>query len=75
MTTPTDLAQQFELAEYIETQRRAIMPKPVRESAKYCRDVSCGAEIPEARRKAVPGTQYCAECKARRQHQARMKGR
>ena len=30
------------------------------ESASECED--CGADIPEARRVAVPGTEHCVEC-------------
>ena len=32
------------------------------ESAKWCKGPGCGVRIPEARRKAVPGVQYCVEC-------------
>ncbi|QTF08836.1 DksA/TraR family C4-type zinc finger protein [Brenneria izadpanahii] len=30
------------------------------ESAHYCDE--CGVQIPEARRKALPGVRYCIEC-------------
>ena len=39
---------------------RSRMPKG--ESAKFC--VECEEEIPEARRKAVPGVQLCVRCQA-----------
>lgn len=32
------------------------------ESAHFCEE--CGAEIPEARRKALPGVQLCVNCQA-----------
>ncbi|RLM17719.1 hypothetical protein BIY29_18970 [Brenneria alni] len=32
------------------------------ESALYCEE--CGAQIPEARRNALPGVQYCIHCQA-----------
>ncbi|PWC11531.1 DksA/TraR family C4-type zinc finger protein [Brenneria corticis] len=30
------------------------------ESARYCDE--CGVQIPEARRKALPGVRYCIQC-------------
>ena len=39
---------------------RAGLPKG--ESAKYCQDDDCGRPIPEARRNAVKGCQYCVHC-------------
>lgn len=57
--TPEDRAQALELAEYERNQAKAIMSKPVRPSATEC---ECGARIPAARRRAVPGVQTCIEC-------------
>lgn len=71
--TPDELAQQRELEEWEQNQRRAIMPESLTPSAKYCTDVSCGDEIPEERRKAMPGVLFCAECQARRER--KRKGR
>ena len=65
MVKPEDQAQEIELAEWEERQKQAIQPKPIRESATYCRDSHCGAPIPEKRRRAVPGVEYCAECQER----------
>lgn len=62
MTTEADRAQALELSEYERTQRRAIMTLPTAPSAEYCTDPNCGDEIPEARRLAIPGVLYCAEC-------------
>ncbi|MGH8278865.1 MAG: DksA/TraR family C4-type zinc finger protein [Gammaproteobacteria bacterium] len=39
---------------------RGRMPKG--KSLKYCTE--CGAEIPEARRKALPGVRLCVVCQA-----------
>ncbi|KGT89560.1 hypothetical protein NG99_19475 [Erwinia typographi] len=41
--------------------RRAITSGP---SAEYCE--SCGEAIPEARRLALPGVQYCVQCQQQR---------
>lgn len=65
--SPDELAQELELAEYTQNQRRAIMTLPTAPSAKYCTDAGCGDEIPEARRQAIPGVLYCAECQERRE--------
>jgi phage/conjugal plasmid C-4 type zinc finger TraR family protein len=35
------------------------------ESAEYCDD--CGVPIPQARRLAVPGCQYCVDCQGLRE--------
>lgn len=67
--TPEYRAQALELSEWERTQRRAIMQLPPAKSAKYCTDTSCGDEIPEARRLAIPGVLFCAECQARRKYE------
>lgn len=71
--TPDELAQARELAEWEQNQRNAIMTLPLVPSAKYCTDPTCGDEISEARRKAVPGVLFCAECQARREQLQRMR--
>lgn len=38
----------------------ARMPTGV--SATHCRSIDCGAEIPEERRRALPGVQLCVNC-------------
>lgn len=35
---------------------------PTGESAEYCQDDDCGEPIPEGRRKALKGVQYCVDC-------------
>lgn len=67
--TPEDRAQALELDEYMRNQARGIMTLPTAPSAKYCTDTRCGDEIPEARRQAIPGVLYCAECQERREQQ------
>ncbi|MXS82259.1 TraR/DksA C4-type zinc finger protein [Nitrosomonas oligotropha] len=54
---PEDFAQKIELAEYEETQRRAIQTK--RPSLSHCQD--CGEEIPPERQKATAVTR-CIGC-------------
>lgn len=34
-------------------------------SAKWCEAVGCGERIPDARRQAVPGCRFCADCQGR----------
>ena len=40
--------------------RRKLEEQAAKPSAEECEE--CGDEIPEARRKAVPGVQYCVFC-------------
>lgn len=35
---------------------------PAGESAQWCKEPGCGARIPEARRRAVPGVRLCIDC-------------
>lgn len=39
-------------------------------SAEFCESPRCGARIPEARRRAVPGVRLCIECQAREERRA-----
>lgn len=41
--------------------RDAIAKQAEQESAEFCEE--CGEEIPEERRKAIPGVQLCIFCK------------
>mgnify|MGYP003385335713 CR=1 FL=1 len=54
---PEDFAQEIELKEYEETQRRAIQPK--RPSLSHCAD--CGDGIPLERQKSGSVTR-CMDC-------------
>ena len=35
---------------------------PTGESAEFCQDDDCGEPIPEGRRQALKGVQYCIDC-------------
>jgi len=48
---------------------RARSRLPRGESAKSCRE--CGASIPEARRKAIPGVRLCVACQEQNDRQNR----
>lgn len=64
---PEDRAQELELKEWELRQQDARLPEPTMESAQWCRMPGCGERIPDARRAAVPGVQFCAECQAHRE--------
>lgn len=59
---PEDFAQKIELAEWEERQKSGRLPKSTVASATHCRDPHCGEPIPEERRKAWVGVQFCVEC-------------
>ena len=46
---------------------RARSRMPVGESLTHCAE--CEEEIPEARRKALPGVRYCVQCQSERDQQ------
>lgn len=52
-----------------QTRRAGLAGKTAADSAAKC---ACGAQIPEARRNAVPGCQRCVKCESA---QERKKGR
>lgn len=52
-----------------QTRRAGLAGKTAADSAAKC---ACGAQIPEARRNAVPGCQRCVKCESA---QKRKKGR
>lgn len=33
-------------------------------SAKWCKQAGCGERIPDERRRAVPGVEFCVECQS-----------
>jgi len=45
---------------HIADVQKKLAKQAERVSAEFCKE--CGDEIPEARRKAVPGIQYCVYC-------------
>jgi len=47
----------------LERQQSRI--RSLRPSEKYC--LECGDEIPQARREAAPGCQYCVTCQSERE--------
>ncbi|HAF44673.1 MAG TPA: hypothetical protein DCK83_06975 [Gallionellaceae bacterium] len=51
------------------------MPTPTVASAEFCTDPHCGEPIPEKRREAIPGVQFCAECQERNERLKKLKGR
>ncbi|PKE28125.1 conjugal transfer protein TraR [Rahnella sp. AA] len=44
-----------------ELRLKAVTCKPLRQSALYCTE--CGNDIPDRRRKTLPGVQLCVGCK------------
>jgi len=57
---PEDIAQELELAAWVQRQKDAILPAPTKPSATHCED--CDERIPPARREYVPGVTRCVEC-------------
>ncbi len=69
MTDDIDRAQAREaelLADALRDQARraGLAGKTTAASATYCEGRGCGMEIPESRRRAVPGCQLCVACQA-----------
>ena len=58
-----ELAEQAQAAQLQHTLDNRVRYEG--ESAEYCD--GCGADIPEARRLAVPGCQYCVTCQGMRE--------
>lgn len=54
--------QEAYLANALALHRRQQSESP---ASHFCRDEACGEPIPTARRLAVPGVQYCADCAQR----------
>ena len=70
MTDDIDRAQAREaemLADALREQARraGLAGKTVADSATECAD--CGEEIPQERRQALPGIQFCVACQTRRE--------
>ena len=63
----TEREEQMREAAIEEQQRRAHLGDPAQWeslSAKWCEGEACGARIPDARRKALPGVRLCVDCAA-----------
>ena len=56
--------EQIEASIEDELKRLKALRRPVGESLSDCAE--CGQEIPEARRKAVPGVKLCVDCQQER---------
>lgn len=54
-----------------QARRAGLAGKTAGDSAEFCQARGCGSEIPEVRRRAVPGCQLCVAC----QRRAEKKGR
>ncbi|WP_321324068.1 DksA/TraR family C4-type zinc finger protein [uncultured Parasphingorhabdus sp.] len=52
--------------------KRARADMPSGRAAPYC--IECGDEIPEARRRALPGTRTCVTCQSERDSDRRSSG-
>lgn len=64
-----DDAVNDQIADFIADEvSRARSLLPTGESLEVCE--SCGEDIPEARRKALPGVRLCLECQTERDKQA-----
>lgn len=50
-----------------QARRAGLSGKTVADSAEFCQARGCGEEIPEERRQALPGIQFCVACQARRE--------
>jgi phage/conjugal plasmid C-4 type zinc finger TraR family protein len=73
LTDDIDRAQEREaqmLADALrdQTRRAGLAGKTVADSATHCEGRGCGKEIPESRRRAVPGCQLCVACQGRREN-------
>lgn len=72
MTDDIDRAQARE-AEILQdalrdqARRAGLAGKTAADSAHRCRTPGCGIQIPEQRRQAFPGCQFCVACQARRE--------
>ena len=53
--------------------RRRLADQATQPSATHCQ--TCGADIPEARREALPGVSRCVACASAAEHHHRMGGR
>lgn len=75
MTDDIDRAQAREaelLADALRdhARRAGLAGKTVADSAEFCR--ACAEDIPDARRRAVPGVQLCVACQARRERKGNL---
>lgn len=77
MTDDIDRAQAREaelLADALRdhARRAGLAGKTVADSAEFCQARGCAEEIPDSRRRAVPGVQFCVACQARRERKGKL---
>ena len=75
MTDDIDRAQAREaelLADALRdhARRAGLAGKTVADSAEFCQ--ACAEDIPDARRRAVPGVQFCVACQSRRERKGNL---
>ncbi|AJE48002.1 DksA/TraR family C4-type zinc finger protein [Celeribacter indicus] len=66
------VSEQIEASISDELERMKSRRAPVGESFTHCAE--CGEEIPEARRRAVPGVKLCIDCQTGRDRAYRPRG-
>lgn len=66
------VSEQIEASIADELARMKTRAQPVGESLTHCAE--CEEEIPEARRKALPGVKLCVDCVAQRDARQTMRG-
>lgn len=72
----------FDHASVVEEQYRALVlaagtrPIPANppKSEQYCVNETCGVEIPQERRDAIPGCRFCIKCQKQREEGLRKRG-
>lgn len=50
-----------------QARRAGLAGKTVADSANFCQMLGCDESIPQARRMALPGCQYCMPCQRRKE--------
>lgn len=75
MTDIWDRAQAAELRDREQALARHAADHPAvdpaqwrKRSSKWCKGPACGERIPDERRRAVPGVEFCVECQALKEH-------
>lgn len=66
------VSEQIEASISDELARMKAQARPVGESLTDCAE--CGEEIPQARRKALPGVKLCIDCASEHQGRAMQRG-
>ena len=53
-----------------QARRAGLAGMTVADSAEFCQ--ACAEDIPDARRRAVPGVQFCVACQSRRERKGNL---